>query len=58
LDLCIVSNEADVELNTVLDIRNDYEYSVLPIKVDVLLYNNCSESFRKIIDNNKVNFIY
>ncbi|MBI5448402.1 MAG: nucleotidyltransferase domain-containing protein [Gammaproteobacteria bacterium] len=36
------------------DIKEDFEYSVLPYRVDVVLMDDLTEDFKKIIESEKV----
>ena len=49
LDLAIVGNEK-IDSNTILEIKEVFEESNLPYRVDVLGWNAISENFRKIIN--------
>lgn len=49
LDLVIVGNEK-IDSNTILEIKEAFEESNLPYRVDVLDWNAISENFRKIIN--------
>jgi type I restriction enzyme S subunit len=49
LDLAIVGNEK-IDSNTILEIKEAFEESNLPYRVDVLDWNAISENFRKIIN--------
>ncbi len=54
LDICILS---DVPRSTVTRINECFEESDLPFTVDVVLYKDCTDDFKKIIDVTGVKLI-
>lgn len=48
LDLCIMEPVSDVVLG---DIKEDFTESNLPFTVDVIAWHNCSDEFKKHIEN-------
>jgi predicted nucleotidyltransferase len=51
LDLAIVGEE-QIEFKLMNKLIEEFEYSDLNIRVDILDYNSISENFRRIIDKN------
>lgn len=48
LDICVLSN---ISRNEVSKINEKFEESHLPFTVDIVLYKDCDDKFRKIIDS-------
>lgn len=53
LDLCIISNQP-LGLAALAHLAEDFAESDLPWKVDLVEWLSCSESFRKIIEQDKI----
>lgn len=51
LDVCIIN---DVPRSRISEINEKFEESDLPFTVDVVLYQDCTEDFKKIIDTTGV----
>lgn len=50
LDLVIINNEK-LKWNVIADIREAFEESELPFRVDIIEWENVSEEFRKVIES-------
>ena len=57
LDLCIKGKDL-ISLKLLADLRGDFSESNLPYKVDVVDWYAISDSFKKIVERNKVVLSY
>ncbi|MDD5020550.1 MAG: nucleotidyltransferase domain-containing protein [Endomicrobiaceae bacterium] len=54
LDLAININNKQIDSEIILNLKLDFENSLIPIKVDIVDFNNITTEFRQIIQSNLV----
>ena len=54
LDLVIDAHGAPLSLATLADITHAFDESDLPYKVDIIDWNTVNESFKKLIENQRI----
>lgn len=57
LDLLVDADEQPLALSTMVDLRNDFEESDLPYKVDVIDWNSASQSFQESVKDDRSEII-
>ena len=54
LDLAININNKQIDSDIILNLKLDFENSLIPIKVDIVDFNNITLEFRQIIQSNLI----
>ncbi len=53
VDVCL-KRDQDIPSEVILDLKEAFSLSDLPFRVDIVIYRNCTDAFKKIIDENNV----